>query len=46
MASWIVREAPGAAPILRVVIADPGAEESTRVFTLDKEFWAKGATSK
>jgi len=46
MASWIVREIPGAAPILRVVIANPGAEEVTRVFTLDDGFWAKGTPSK
>jgi len=46
MASWISRETASGERTLRVVIANPGEDEVTRVFTLDEDFWTKSGQSK
>ena len=41
LASWIVATPAQGAPKLRVVIANPGQKEETRVLALDEKFWSE-----
>lgn len=41
LSSWIVETPPGAAPRLRVLLANPGAAETTNTFVLDQKFWTE-----
>lgn len=41
LASWIISHPKNSAPHLRVVLDNPGQEETTQEFTLDEAFWKK-----
>lgn len=41
LASWIISHPKNGAPLLRVVLDNPGQDESIQEFTLDEAFWGQ-----